>query len=136
MITSAMTAAHFTLDELEQEVRRLAAEQPDKVYEPQIELMYGDPTNTSCLYWHEKENAPGCIYGHALTNLGIPRHYFNEGEAIDSLLAALFGLTEADIPRWFADVQLQQDDHVSWSDAVREADWRKKALDLMKVQGK
>jgi hypothetical protein len=55
----------ITWEQIEAEVRRLAAERPDFVY-------VRPETEPRCMYWHEAANEPGCIFGHALYTLGVP----------------------------------------------------------------
>ena len=104
----------ISLDEVQKVVRDLAKHKPDFIYHsPDKE--YG-----TCMYWHKDENAPGCIYGHALTRLGVdvPDGDF-EDTGIDSVLREITG---ASVPGWFAYVQKLQDSGVSWGDAVAYAD--------------
>lgn len=55
----------FTLEDLAAKLREVAAERPDYVY------VNDRDAPCRCVYWHESEGAPGCIFGHALQRLGV-----------------------------------------------------------------
>lgn len=102
------------LDDVQKVVRDLAKHKPDFIYHsPDKE--YG-----TCMYWHKDENAPGCIYGHALTRLGVDVITNNFEDT--SIYSVLGKITGASVPGWFVYVQKLQDSGVSWGDAVAYAD--------------
>lgn len=106
----------FTLDELETEVRRLAAEKPDFVYEK--------PVNSHiCKYVVEDEGRlkGSCIMGQALINLGVSARELShwEGTGIGAIVANQGISGERN---WIAQVQYAQDRDASWGDAIKHAD--------------
>ena len=104
----------ISLDEVQKVVRDLAKHKPDFIYHAP------DEEDGTCMYWHKHENAPGCIYGHALTRLGVDVLAGDfEDTGIDSVLGEITG---ASVPGWFVYVQKLQDSGVSWGDAVAYAD--------------
>jgi len=122
------TYPHITTADVEAEVRRIAAEHPDRVYE------YADEGD-GCHYVHSAETGegisgratwpeppplvPGCIMGVALARLGVPLPDLILGETVQ---LALVTLGIGGDPSWLADVQLRQDGGVTWSTAVADAD--------------
>lgn len=106
------------------EVRKIAAEQPDHVYDRE-NCWYLDPIN----------NEPACIMGKALANLGLlppwagEDHASFEGKGIDKVLDIL-GI-DADLSEklWLVNVQQAQDGRTgeiqarkSWGESVQYAD--------------
>lgn len=114
-----MTSTLFTHEQLVSEVRKLAAERPDFTYKtPEWEI--------SCLYWHKETGTPGCIFGHALANLGVDVSRITRSNAIDIALPEIIGndyyKIPSDIRMWFNQVQEYQDVGISWGEAVVDAD--------------
>lgn len=116
---------HINLLDLENEVRRLAAENPDFVYEGAVEDRYGSQY-VSCMYTVEgdDENLVGsCLFGQALINLGADpaelRSYEHEG--IGQVLESAMLVSPKRV-QWFDDVQEYQDVKMTWAFAVAEAD--------------
>lgn len=110
----------ISTSELEAEVRAVAAEHPDFVYEmPLI-----DGVNNGCVYFDE-DGSPSCLIGQGLARLGFNAEDFshdgNNGMAIDDLLSH-WNLASLSESRWLSDVQMIQDDGENWSYAVRAAD--------------
>lgn len=104
------------------EVRKIAAEQPDHVYD-RDNCWYRDPLN----------NEPACIMGKALANLGLlpPSEgdtYF-EGKGIDKVLEILGINASISEKLWLVYVQQAQDGRTgeiqarkSWGCSVQYAD--------------
>lgn len=106
------TTTAVTADQIIAEVRRLAAEKPDYVYEkPEFSAF--------CLYMHGDE--PGCIFGHALHNLGWDVTAHDAG-AINTVLDDNGVLTTTKQREWMREVQFSQDHGSTWEKAVRSAD--------------
>ena len=101
-----------TFKELENEVRKLAKENPDYVY----------PRVRKCMYNPDKEQ-PGCIFGQALARLGISG--LPEGNTISTLIevrkVSITEFTDRDLA-WARDVQIAQDSGKTWSLAIKRAD--------------
>lgn len=96
--------------ELLNEVRRLAGEQPAR--------------ETKCMYWNHATDAPECLIGNALHNLGvtIPTHW-NEA-FVDNVDWSTVGFTSVYGPQlqWLNIVQNNTDHSIPWSHAVERAD--------------
>lgn len=103
----------FTIDELISEVCRLAAERPDFVYERPVE-------GSECQYIHEGDE-PGCIFGHALLNLGVDPDKLRRSVAIHTVLQRLGVDATADQLDWCLVAQSAQDTGEPWAVAVRNA---------------
>ncbi|UJQ86232.1 hypothetical protein GIKK_67 [Gordonia phage GiKK] len=133
----------FTLQQIEDEVRKLVAEKgADYKYEPLPRPEYTTLTEQdyygkgSCRYVQyqdpvQREGFCGCIFGWALNRLGVPVSALLEVEGV-GITQAIHHLMLVD-PRdldwdldgawaWGGDVQGAQDGHMSWGDAVRYAD--------------
>lgn len=103
------------LNEIVLEIRHLAEKSPDYVYEP--------PEGRPCLYMHD--TGPGCIVGHALTNLGVTLRPQDEGLRATQLLRSLGIVPQniySDEANWIEWVQDAQDDGKPWLYAVERAD--------------
>lgn len=109
-MTAVKTAV--TAEQIIAEVRRLAAERPDFVY---VSPEFSD----QCLYMHG-ENEPGCIFGHALFNLGVDTSdtYGPIGEVL-TMQGIAATVRQRD---WMRDVQYRQDHRLTWGQAIRDAD--------------
>lgn len=108
------------------EVRKAAAENPDKAFTP----------GTACRYFDLTEGTPVCIVGTALAALGITSDvldYRLNDTNIQTIMSAPmnFGIRfrpEADdydydcIASWLSYVQRHQDDGNTWGDSVKAAD--------------
>lgn len=78
-----MNKYSFTGTQLIQKVRDIAAGNPDFIYSiPEEE------SQDICMYWHPGSNSPGCIMGHALTELGVDKNDIPEGDDIIAVLGA------------------------------------------------
>jgi len=140
----AQQAAEAKLDAIIAEVRRLAAEKPDYVYEqPERASLDGEfygvesvfDLNT-CLYVHKPadsaEATPGCLFGHAFLNLGYTVDQvkrcdrdLDASEAIRTLVGDGDLGTSEEIERklsWANSAQSGQDGGATWEGAVAHAD--------------
>lgn len=118
----------ITTEQVVNEVRRLAAEQPDFVYVNPV-----DPENADCLYVHnwgvlDQPVVGGCIAGQALLNLGVPAWKLHEEEytSVGAILSKV-GVTvdrgsDRDDLDWLDNVQAKQDIKIPWGAAVTAAD--------------
>ena len=120
-----MSKYSFTGTQLIQKVRDIAAGNPDFIYSiPEEEG--GD----TCMYWHTGSNSPGCIMGHALTELGVDKNDIGEGDNIIAVLEGILGkdhhlvdLVNRKQQEWLQKVQKEQDTGThTWSEAVRFTD--------------
>ena len=113
-----------TYEDVEHEVRRLAAERPDHVYKSPYDYITeedGEFVPGACRYQHGK-GIPGCIFGHAFLNLELPLTDEDEGTTAYEVLESMgFALSDSQA-LWTGDVQDKQDSGFTWADAVRAAD--------------
>lgn len=119
-----MTEYDFALEDLRREVLALADERPDFVYTTQKERE-GVGSGEFCSYTgarlHSTEGE-ACIYGQALTRLGVPQDtLMGLSTNIVSLLSSKFGLDvhNIDYDDALRLVQFAQDGGVSWGEAVK-----------------
>jgi hypothetical protein len=121
----------ITPEDLEAEVIRLAAEQPDHVYSPTkfYGTLQGEYTPSPwCRYTHIQEDGapvPGCIIGQAIFNLsGKP---VDQDTSQGTVCDFPFMQGEYIVPGWsqrakfLSYVQSKQDAGMSWGQAVAEA---------------
>lgn len=109
------------LDRIVEEVRHIAAERPEHIYQP-------DPFITHCSYLTSNdEPGRGCIIGQAFERVGVSRENLAsyEGASASAVVEKL------DIPHstrrdlrmlWLDRVQGEQDTGEAWADAVATAD--------------
>lgn len=103
------------------EVRKLATENPEKVYDTQAH------SGSACLNVHtdnEGNFIPGCLIGTALVNLGVSYdslYQVNNSGTEDTLNALQIHRDERDV-RWLASVQDYQDIQYQWGVAVKLSD--------------
>ncbi|WP_431941653.1 hypothetical protein [Nocardia grenadensis] len=112
-------------------VRKRAADNPEKVYEPPIvwdpELQVYDVSD-ECVYVEEDRDTGNlvgsCLIGCGLADAGVPVEAMDVDETM-----SLIGLVDwlgvelpTDVLWWAQSVQSAQDDNNSWSDAVAHAD--------------
>lgn len=118
-----MSKYSFTGAQLVQKVREIAAKKPNFIYSIPEEEDWD-----ICMYWHPSSNSPGCIMGHALTELGVDKEDIPEG---DDIIAVLNGLLKEEshhlVSRnqrsWLELVQSKQDaGGRTWGEAIRFAD--------------
>lgn len=120
-----------TAEALVEEVRRLAAEQPDYMYDP---TNFDDTSDgcalPKCRYTHYQNDGtrvPGCIIGKAIYNL--------TGKLVDQAVTGggvldfpfmqeeyAYASGWSDQARWLAAVQRNQDEKMYWGRAVELAD--------------
>ena len=114
-----MTSTPFTHEQLVHEVRKLADERPNFIYSPPEGDSY-------CQYWHDATDTPGCIFGHALANLGVDVSSIKRSASIDVTLVEILGDDYNKIPdyvgNWFMKVQEYQDEDYPWRYAVDTSD--------------
>lgn len=114
---------NFTLDELEAEVRRIAAEDPGFIY---TEQPLATDDGGSCSYLGqaigERTGSP-CIMGKALQALGFGEDDLElyESQGIHEILRDSHRATWGE-SRWFTVVQAEQDQGFSWGAVVESAD--------------
>lgn len=103
------------IDQLKEEVLRIAAESPEFVYP--VSEMEGCSYNPNGIQ-------PACIFGQAFINLGHPVFDRNEGLAIHEVLSAQYGIDSGhgDLVERFSFVQSNQDNGKPWGVAVRFLD--------------
>lgn len=105
----------ITWEQLEAEVRRLAAERPAYRY-PKY--------SPGGVCYYQTEGKERCIFGEALGNLGVEVPAAMENSGASSVLAAL-GVVETPYDHqadWADRVQDSQDAGIRWADAVSAAD--------------
>jgi hypothetical protein len=109
----------FTAIDVAREVRTLAAERPDHVYER--------GSQTFCTYApnHPMGAPEACLIGQALARLGVPVSTLVCQKGTAGVL--IYDMTgshpmRADICGWLDRVQAEQDDSVPWAEAVALAD--------------
>ena len=119
----------ITTEQVVNEMRRLAAGQPDFVYVNPI-----DPDDSDCLYvhnWGNEDGLPvvgGCIAGQALMNLGVTAAKLHDREfiSVSAILKSVGVTVDADDDMndlvWMDYVQSKQDNKRPWGVAVEEAD--------------
>lgn len=108
-----------TFEELEREVRRIAAERADFVY-----VRSGG--NRYCMYLHYEDGVPvgDCLFGQALINLGVepaslvPLETKDIGRVMISL-GIKCSIRQFD---WAYNLQQCQDKGMTWGECVRRAD--------------
>lgn len=106
-----------TFEQLEAEVRRLAAENPDHVYVR--------PEPGSRCYYRSPDDTPGCIFGQAMEALGfaIPPGDGKFAGSIDGVMCNILGIAPTfDQEGWARAVQGVQDIGDTWASAVARAD--------------
>ena len=110
----------ITIKELIEEVRRLVAESPDNAY-----------THAQCRYSIGACNngSVGCLFGQALSNLGVDVVALDAMDSVPSILGILShgnvvgSCTELE-KSWCNLTQQRKDMGLSWSEAIRGADDR------------
>lgn len=115
---STITAQDIDPAEIQAEIRRIAAENPDHVYLPDVagECVYTEMDT-------DDHRVGSCIVGKALINLGVDpvRLSWSEGKFAASVLGEP-GAAADSIIGWINTVQQYQDDKISWGRAVAKAD--------------
>jgi hypothetical protein len=117
-----MTKIEITSKELEDQIRAIAQENPDTIYDRPVRDNVG---NTSCLYF-DLEGNPSCLIGQGFARLGFEADDFVNSEnmmEISELLNTWQAVSFGDTA-WLRCVQFAQDEGATWSDAVQKADWK------------
>lgn len=116
------TTPQFTADHLIAQVRALAKQHPNTIYEKPEGAEF-------CLYTEGAAgDGVGCIMGQALARLGVsadmiePSNPDDGPGGIDVVLPRLGVETSLDQEEWLILVQTLQDTHNTWFDAVSAAD--------------
>ena len=112
----------FTTSDLIREVRRVAEGYPTYVYKRPIK-------EGSCLYFHpgqdDQHESCGCIFGHALSALGVSLGDIGEEHNDNSILQLLLvsGVeSTGEQADWMWLVQYKQDKGKTWKEAINIAD--------------
>lgn len=122
------------LDRLEAEVRRIAREDPEHIYEPPPETIdeYGAMRGGDCSYLPDDNNPQGCLIGAALRAVGVTPTEDFEGNAANQVIEDILATIEVTIEgrfedkvEWFRLVQSAQDEGTAWGKAVEHADKEK-----------
>ena len=118
-----MTKYDFTMEDLRREVLAIADKRPDFVYTAQKERE-GTIAGSSCSYTGATLGSTvgeACIFGQALTRLGVPEDVLMDCSAsIGSLLHDDLDVDDYDIDYVvaFTNAQQSQDYGIPWGDAV------------------
>lgn len=86
-----------------------------------------DTGTNGCDYWHDDEDKPGCLIGHALHRLGVPGDWLHgqEGSNAETLLNMLranyLWNIDQDSTRLFTVAQARQDALDPWGVALKDA---------------
>lgn len=139
------------LSEVVAEVRRIAAEQPEKIYREEMRSVSEDGSVGTCACSNVEQDDEGnwqgsCLIGTALFNLGVTGQMFEKAGAIGFGLSTTIEklvdhefvtfttsgieMTETDAydnftnqyVRWMSVAQMAQDNGRPWGEAVAEAD--------------
>lgn len=112
----------LTIENIENEIRRIAAENPEYVYDE------GDAAAWGQRCYYVRNGCGSCIVGRALANLGVPIERLEEADSrngsgvrASTLLTELTGKSLV-AARWVQYVQDRQDKGVAWREAVAQAD--------------
>lgn len=113
-----MAIVPFTLGQLEQALRDVAAENPDYVY---VYPGWREGERAACFYEHDGES--GCIFGHAVARLGcnVEQVFPGNSGGIRNHLILWYGDRPGRYGR-FAQVQLLQDMGKPWGIAIQALD--------------
>lgn len=111
----------LTFAQVEAEVRRLVAENPDHIYRGKLR-----PYQPQKCYYVAPEDgsAEACLFGQALTNLGVPDDYLADFEfgPVQDILGSL-GVECSDQEEWWMnEVQGAQDRKQDWAGALTYGD--------------
>lgn len=108
----------ITFKQLETEVRRLAKENPDYIYPA---ASSGEDFSPSCFYM-ATDDYPACIFGQALSNLGVVLNREYENNDIEVVMHRIGITITASEARWACRVQHYQDRGRIWGVAIASAD--------------
>lgn len=105
-------------------VRKIAAENPDKVYKP-IPRDPHDPTEgTMCVYVEPDEYGSlvgSCLLGRALVELGVPTIDLRRLADFHELNLILDLGLPPEVANWATSAQRRQDQQYTWGDAIERA---------------
>lgn len=104
---------YLKFDQIEAEVRRLVAENPDYVYK--------SDENGTC-YYNATGDIEACLFGKVFENLGDPISEDYEQESIVDVLKHKIPDTTRQQRNWASVTQSGQDGEIPWSEALSEAD--------------
>lgn len=120
----------LTLDEAAQLLRQSVEKRgEDYVYEPP------GGEDTSCLYWHKKENAPGCGVGDVLFTAGVPAEVLKTAdihtprrdvEIHKNPILRLY--VDGDAISYLYAFQREQDERATWGEALEAAEKMRERL--------
>lgn len=99
------------------EIRKVAAEQPD--------FIYNEGGLAECMYTKNTDGSPGgCIVGRALMRLGVEEEDLveSDGQFASRVLSDLGISGDRFVMLWIAEVQEVQDGGKTWAEAVQSAD--------------
>lgn len=99
------------------EIRKVAAEQPD--------FIYNDGSADQCLYTQNADGSPGgCIVGRALMRLDVEEEALvkNDGQLASHVLSELGISGDSLVIHWIDEAQDAQDSGKTWAQAVQSAD--------------
>jgi hypothetical protein len=112
----------LTFAQVEAEVRRLVAEDPEHIYQ-------GKPRNDGraqmCYYVAPEDgSAEACLFGQALSNLGVSDDVLagHEQSPVSIVLSSLDVAYTYRQERWLSSVQNEQDHKRDWAGAVAYGD--------------
>lgn len=119
-----MIKRHVTVQELRAAVFACVEERgPDYQYEAPVD---DSGLQGSCLYWHDRDDRPGCIVGLALYKLGADDEFLRNHEGNTSI--GMLKLLKEDhewtfedyegVNWWLNEIQRRQDDGMRWGSAV------------------
>jgi hypothetical protein len=120
-MTTLQLTPTFTVEELEQKVRDLGKQFPEKKY------AFGNVVGNPCFYSKDKNGSGDgcrCIIGEALFQLGVPQEDLETIDAnesnielsVNKVLVNTFGFNE--FGDFLSNVQFMQDLGVNWGDAT------------------
>lgn len=107
----------FNATDVVSEIRKVAAEQPD--------FIYNDGSLDECLYTENADGSPGgCIVGRALMRLDVEEEDLveNDGQYASRVLSELDISGNSLVMHWIDEVQRVQDGGKTWAEAVQSAD--------------
>ena len=112
----------ITFDQLETEIRRIVAADPEHVYQ-QGEPKNGRPHGIKCYYSVDTPGAvEACLFGQAFTNLGVPADELKELEGGPATEYFVFNDLTARQGDWMTNLQSAQDRGTPWGRALADTD--------------
>lgn len=119
---------YLNVGKLISDVRRIAAQNPEFVYD--VQDAYG---NVACMYFEPYSGRPSCLIGKGLALQGITYGMIaplglntcSIGTMLDKVEGYGTEIRYVDAV-WLTNVQKRQDGNMPWSDCIRSADEAKK----------